>query len=109
MKVAKFIEGQSFVNNDGCVAKIISFEKGTKYSPRKAWIQFEDGTIIKVSTPKLTSGSFKNPNKPFVYGVGFIGIGNIIHLKITNLQKHTGFGTLCLNAAIVGDTQAMKM
>jgi len=75
MKVAKFEIGQSFVNNSGDKATIISFIQGSKNKSRRATIQFEDGTTVEVSTPKLNKGVFKNPNKPFVCGVGYIGVG----------------------------------
>lgn len=68
--------GQVFTNNQGDKGVIIEFKKGTKFIHRRATVEFEDGTQIYVSTTKLSSGSWKNPNKPVVCGVGYIGIGN---------------------------------
>lgn len=75
MKTVKFEVGQNFTNNSGDCATIIGFTQGTKTRNRKATIQFEDGTTVEVSTPKLNAGVFKNPNKPVVCGVGYIGLG----------------------------------
>ena len=73
--VIPFEIGQVFTNNRGDSAKIIKLIGGSKYKSRKAKIRFEDGTVTEVATSKLNSGSWKNPNKPVVCGVGFIGQG----------------------------------
>jgi len=38
-------------------------------------VKFEDETIVKVSNAQILRGSIKNPNKPNVSGVGFVGQG----------------------------------
>ena len=68
--------GQVFTNNQGDSAEIVELIGGSKYKKRVAKIKFEDGTITEVTTPKLNTGSWKNPNKPIVYGVGYIGQGD---------------------------------
>lgn len=70
-----FDVGQVFTNNQGDRGTIVKFVTGTKFIQRRAIVEFEDGTQVSVSTSKLTSGSWKNPNKPVVCGVGFIGVG----------------------------------
>lgn len=76
-----FQVGDVFTNNEGDKGTIVELISGTKVVKRKAVIMFEDGTKISVRTPKLNTGSWKNPNKPVVCGVGFIGIGdfNTLH------------------------------
>lgn len=39
-------------------------------------VQFEDGTEVTVSNGQVLKGSIKNPNMPFVSGVGFLGQGD---------------------------------
>lgn len=67
--------GQTFINKWGDVAVIIDFEKGTHTRSRRCIMKFEDHTIISVSSPKIRTGNWVNPNKPTIYGVGFIGQG----------------------------------
>jgi len=81
MKTVKFEVGQTFTNTSGDCATIIGFTQGTKTRSRKATIRFEDSTIVEVSTPKLNAGVFKNPNKPIVCGVGYIGLGKYYSSK----------------------------
>lgn len=38
-------------------------------------VEFEDGTVVSVSNSQVLQGSIKNPNMPFVSGVGFVGQG----------------------------------
>lgn len=74
---AKIFEvGMEFTNNEGHTASIVGFTKGSHTRSRVAHLKFEDGTIINVKTPKIRTGSFKNPNYPSVHGVGYIGQGN---------------------------------
>jgi hypothetical protein len=84
--VIPFEVGQVFTNNQGDKGTIVKFVTGSKFIQRRAIIAFEDGTQVSVSTCKLTSGSWKNPNKPVVCGVGYIGVGdfNTLHKGVSS-------------------------
>lgn len=81
--------GDTVYNNEGDKAILVDFISGTKYIKRVAKVLFEDGTITEVKTPKLKCGSFKNPMKPNVYGVGFIGQGK--YLSSHKGEKSIGY------------------
>lgn len=42
----------------------------------KILVEFEDGTIVETNNAQVIRGSIKNPNMPFVSGVGFVGQGD---------------------------------
>jgi hypothetical protein len=64
-------KGESFISNNGQKATIIEC-----FSNINNTIQYEDGTIVyNVRYGNLKKGSFRNPNKAIIEGVGFIGIG----------------------------------
>lgn len=67
--------GDVVKNNNGDIADIIEFIKGTHTRQRRAVIEFSDGTLSTISTSKIRAGTFKNCNSPSLYGVGYIGRG----------------------------------
>lgn len=71
----KFEVGEVFYNNNGDRATIRGFITGTKTVQRRCIMMFDDGTEINIPTPKIRVGSWKNPNQPSIYGVGFMGVG----------------------------------
>lgn len=48
--------------------------------------KFDDGTLVEVEYRALRTGKIKNPNKPSVYGVGYIGEGKY---NSGTSKKHT--------------------
>lgn len=74
----KYFDGQRYLVNDGeLVIVIANYEppEGSLYS-RYALVQWvETGNYQKIRTDTLLSGSIKNPMKPSVEGVGFVGVG----------------------------------
>ena len=74
----KFEVGDSFTNNSGDDGVILSFIKGTKTIHRRCTLAFVDGTEIELPTTKLRGGSWKNPNKPIVYDIGYMGQGKYV-------------------------------
>lgn len=73
--VKLYVVGDKVKNNLGLEAEIVKLYKGTKTINKEADLLFVDGTVIRVRTPKIATGSWKNPNNPAVCGVGYIGIG----------------------------------
>jgi len=71
--MSKLIDRKGEVYENSNKEKIVIIEY-TNY--RNVSFMFEDGTIIKNREySDLKRGKFKNPNKPSIYGVGFIGQG----------------------------------
>jgi len=63
---------------EGMVIETVSFGKclvKEYVSSFKIFVEFEDGTIVETSNAQVIRGSIKNPNMPFVSGVGFVGQG----------------------------------
>lgn len=73
--MGKFEIGDQFTNNTGDLGIIVGFIKGSKTTHRRCLLEFVDGTKITLPTPKIRIGSWKNPNKPIIYNVGYIGQG----------------------------------
>lgn len=63
--------GEEFINNQGLKFKIIDYRNCEDID-----IQFEDGTTMYHSCYKIfKKGQPINPNQPYIYGVGYRGIG----------------------------------
>lgn len=41
----------------------------------KVTVEFQDGTQVDVRVGHLRDGNVKNPNRPHIYGVGYMGVG----------------------------------
>lgn len=78
--------GQSFINNQGLVMKIIECQKTT--STR---VRFENGYETVAQLSNIKRGRVANPYHPTVYGVGYHGEG-------TYLAKVNGEMTPCYRA-----------
>ena len=64
--------GEVGYNNDGEKMMIVKYSNANDID-----VKFEDGTIIKHNAyNNFKKGNIKNPMRPSVYGVGFIGVGD---------------------------------
>lgn len=65
--------GDYFTSAQGDTVRVIEY-----ISSRKVLIEYQDEHKYKtyVATGNLKTGSFKNPYRPNVYGVGFFGVGD---------------------------------
>ena len=65
--------GDYFTSAQGDVVKVIEY-----ISNKKVLIEYQDEYEYKtyVTTGNLKKGSFKNPYRPNIYGVGFFGVGD---------------------------------
>jgi hypothetical protein len=67
----KYLFDEKFVNNIGDTFRIIEC-----INKKNCTVMFEDGTIVyNREYSDLRNGKVKNPNKPILFGVGYIGIG----------------------------------
>jgi hypothetical protein len=81
MKISRI--GETFVNKKGESYKIIEYLEYTNCT-----VQFEDGTIVKnLIYQNIKNGEVKNPNRPNMYGVGYMGQG--IYKAGGGNSKHT--------------------
>lgn len=75
----KYINGSTWINNDGCKYEIIGhtdrIKNGTASARPYYLCKFEDGTIVEASYNHIYDGQIKNPNYPSVCGVGCFGVG----------------------------------
>ena len=72
--------GEIWTNNKNEKATIIGYRSAIDCD-----IQFEDGSIVEgVRYTNVIRKSFRNPNSPIIYGVGFQGIG--IYTFVDNLK-----------------------
>jgi len=72
-----YSNGKVFTNNKGDSFTIIGLSEKKKGS-RNCYvvIKFEDGTICEADTNNIRIKKVKNPNKPTIYGVGYLGLMN---------------------------------
>ncbi len=76
----KFISrlGETYINNSLQSLTIVEY-----FSRRNCTVEFEDGTIVKnINFSNIKTGGIINPNFPYLYGIGYKGIGT--HKKLIN-------------------------
>lgn len=72
MKSNRILAGDIFKTNDGGAVKVISFDGC--YSVTVQHLDF-GGHTTKVAASHLRSGRIKNPYKPRIFGIGYVGSG----------------------------------
>lgn len=81
--------GETFINNSGDAYTVLG-QLDLKIDGRAGYnhflIEFEDGTRIVATENPVRNGKVKNPNKPSVYGQGYLGLGN--HSVKTNKKEY---------------------
>lgn len=51
-------------------------------------VEFEDGTVITTNVKQIKEKSIKNPNKPVLFGFGFVGQGVYNHKNNADAYNH---------------------
>lgn len=91
----KGIENKKFINRLGekhINNSLQSFIIVEYFSRRNCTVEFEDGTIVKnINFSNIKTGGIVNPNFPYLYGIGFCGIG--AYKRLTN-KVYTKYGIL---------------
>lgn len=72
----KYKDGMKLFNNAGDEVKIVGKVFFKEYNRKSSYaVQFTDGTKTIVCNSALGTGMYRNPNKPSLYNVGYVGQG----------------------------------
>ena len=89
-----YYNGSVWQNNEGLKFSIIGHTNRKQGKDYPYFLcEFEDSTILEVSSKHIQDGQIKNPNHPSLYGVGYFGIGS--HQATKNYKKTKEYQLWC--------------